>query len=239
MKKFTLIELLVVIAIIGILGSMLLPSLQNARRASYSAVCVSNIRQLGVWSMIFADEHDGILPHSSSNDSGVSSGSGRYYDNSIYTQSSKYSHFYTMWKESDMPLEGLNCPQARNELQPRWTGEGNKYSDFGQNWYMGGYQQSDWPRVSKLSSNNYIYSDGYIWGMVNGDEYHIPSFIRVRANGTGNFPWMSDDVTHPELSGHPKEAANFLMGDIHVETKTRRALQMLSGDALDEFNGVD
>ncbi|MCM8534533.1 MAG: type II secretion system GspH family protein [Lentisphaeraceae bacterium] len=239
MKKFTLIELLVVIAIVGILSSMLLPSLQNARRASYSAVCVSNIRQLGTWSIIFADDHDGILPHSSSNNSGIASGNNQYYDNSVYTQSSKYSHFYSKWVDYDMPKEGLNCSQARRDLMPRYTGGGNKYSDFGQNWYLGGHKQSDWPRVDKLSNHTFLYSDGYIWGMVGGDKYHIPSYIRIKANGTGDFPWMSDDLTHPELSGHPKEAANFLMGDIHVETKTRRSLMVLSGDALDEFNGTD
>jgi prepilin-type N-terminal cleavage/methylation domain-containing protein len=47
MKKFTLIELLVVVAIIGILMSMLLPSLKNARLASKRAVCVSNEKQIG------------------------------------------------------------------------------------------------------------------------------------------------------------------------------------------------
>ncbi|MCH2208096.1 MAG: prepilin-type N-terminal cleavage/methylation domain-containing protein [Lentisphaerales bacterium] len=42
MKKFTLMELLIVIAIIGILTSILLPSLHKAREKTKSAVCKSN-----------------------------------------------------------------------------------------------------------------------------------------------------------------------------------------------------
>ena len=44
MKRFTLIELLVVVAILGILMSLLLPSLARAREVSYSAVCKNNLK---------------------------------------------------------------------------------------------------------------------------------------------------------------------------------------------------
>lgn len=61
-NKFTLIELLVVIAIIGILASMLLPSLQNARQEAYRAVCKSNQKQIGMAFIMYEDANDGLWP---------------------------------------------------------------------------------------------------------------------------------------------------------------------------------
>jgi prepilin-type N-terminal cleavage/methylation domain-containing protein/prepilin-type processing-associated H-X9-DG protein len=55
---FTLIELLVVIAIIALLLSVLLPSLNKAKRSAKSVVCRSNLKQLGYATLTYANEND-------------------------------------------------------------------------------------------------------------------------------------------------------------------------------------
>jgi prepilin-type N-terminal cleavage/methylation domain-containing protein len=63
---FTLIELLVVIAIIAILAALLLPAMARARGESQSAVCRSNLHQLGAALRMYLDDSAGVYPYASS-----------------------------------------------------------------------------------------------------------------------------------------------------------------------------
>jgi prepilin-type processing-associated H-X9-DG protein len=54
--------LLVVVGIIGLLASILMPSLARAREAARRAVCGSNLRQVGMCLQMYADESNGRYP---------------------------------------------------------------------------------------------------------------------------------------------------------------------------------
>lgn len=99
MKKSTLIQLLVVIAIIGILSSMLLPSLSEAGAKVHSVVCLSNQHQVAIVMTSYILDNNAHL----SGDCKESGGNKRWFDHLApgYLPDSRnkllYSSYLSRW----------------------------------------------------------------------------------------------------------------------------------------------
>jgi len=61
-RAFSLVELLVVLAVVGVLAAIVLPILASARAGVRRAVCVSNLRQLGLAFQLYTQDTNGFYP---------------------------------------------------------------------------------------------------------------------------------------------------------------------------------
>src|SRR3984957_10656640 len=59
---FTLIELLVVIAIIAILAAILFPVFAQAREQARKTTCLSNVKELGLGTLMYVQDYDETFP---------------------------------------------------------------------------------------------------------------------------------------------------------------------------------
>ncbi|MCM8534075.1 MAG: type II secretion system GspH family protein [Lentisphaeraceae bacterium] len=127
MKKFTLIELLAVVAIIGILSSILLPSLGQAREKTRQAVCISNLKQIGVGLFLYTSESKSFLPE------GVSYGQfSNYKSSSVWLPKFLAVHMGMPTPSDDLnnfPL--LNCPSFTKSISGSDQGWTVQFGTYG------------------------------------------------------------------------------------------------------------
>ena len=62
-RGFTLVEALVVAGVIGVLASLILPAISNAKGKGYGVVCLNNMRQLALAWNVYAEDRDGYLAY--------------------------------------------------------------------------------------------------------------------------------------------------------------------------------
>jgi prepilin-type N-terminal cleavage/methylation domain-containing protein/prepilin-type processing-associated H-X9-DG protein len=67
-SAFTLIELLTVIAIIGILAAIIIPTVGSVRDSAKASACLSNLRQVGLAAIVYANDNKNVLPDAGTGD---------------------------------------------------------------------------------------------------------------------------------------------------------------------------
>lgn len=147
-KKFTLIELLVVIAIIGILMSMLIPSLSKAKAVTRQAVCLSNSQQISKATHAYMVEENRFGPVDSIDGNGI-----HWFNNLIPA--------YLPEGEIDGGASKVNeCPDGL-ELTADW------HSTISMNAYITGKNQGGWivnqkPLNTATASETSLLMDSYL-----------------------------------------------------------------------------
>jgi prepilin-type N-terminal cleavage/methylation domain-containing protein len=193
-KNFTLIELLVVVSIIGILASLLIPSLKNARYATKNAVCISQIKQMLYGVTIYTVDSDRLYPAGQAHRryaAGIRGGSGGTQHN-----------FRSVIEPYLDPLnELMKCPLAHNwwrnpDMEPITAPRKGRLIDFYSNetWLRTNYAFFFNNIAQPISTRHWGYTEAVTHigqtlkprtNMADGGEYNVIMGDAVFKNGSG------------------------------------------------------
>lgn len=196
-RAFTLVELLVVISIIALLLSILMPSLQKARKQAQSVVCMSKLKQLGLATSTYTTDNSNVLPPAEWN-----AGNLFYWDSFL----NKYLGSTTSWTQIKQ-TKYFSCPSASSQSKIGNISIGRTYG-------MNTYLHSLWPsggdvanpkkfKITQLPSDLFLIGDSRLdvpssawWSPIIGPKFSwdlaIRPYYMYRApdiihNGSFNF----------------------------------------------------
>lgn len=154
---FTLVELLVVIGIIAVLISILLPSLGRARESANRIACLSNLRQLGIAFVMYANDNEGYLP-------AAGRGAPWLAEDWVYWQTANNGFF----PGTRDPAEALDIDSSRIGKYIGTVRPGSAVKSFNKKLMV---CPSDDPMARAFPVNPYSFSYVMNWYMGCGNEY--------------------------------------------------------------------
>ncbi len=138
---FSLVELLVVIAIIAILAAMLLPALKNAKDTARAITCSSNLRQIAIGTISYANDTGYMIPYRKMTTTNQE-------DSFPFYMVSTYQVSYDLYECPDNPTGDRN---GKISPLPTTTATQNpwQYPDIGHNTQLGG---ANFSKITRPSS---------------------------------------------------------------------------------------
>lgn len=233
-KSFTLIELLVVIAIIGILASMLLPSLQKAREKTYMAVCGSQQKQQGAALVMYTDTNDGYLPGVHTAAGGVMVWATRikvYMDDNYAIFNCPKQDREAWWEED---LSGGGAAEYGYKTNEQRVTNNNRKFGYGMNdWGTDG-----WNRGRQLGLGNHVQNPDQK-GLLKILQVVNPAEHIATGDSTANQTWdfVMDPTNTNEYPGNIHfEGAMIMFTDGHIEYMKQYVLVGLNDEMKKKWN---
>lgn len=232
-KGFTLIELLVVIAIISILAAILFPVFSRARENARRASCLSNLRQIGLGFMQYAQDYDSFYPPAFFWNTASGAPNTLVTDTTTpggtinVTNASLQGHYWS-WMDSIFPyvrsVQIFFCPS----VPVTSTVYSQVVPHYGYSTAFGGYY-----------SDGGVYSPSYTnWSQLNMAAVNRPSEIIMVTEVSSPYSIRTTPAYVASLAVQPLYAfmvtphfagANSVYADGHVKWLQEKTLQALGG----------
>jgi prepilin-type N-terminal cleavage/methylation domain-containing protein/prepilin-type processing-associated H-X9-DG protein len=176
-RGFTLVELLVVIGIIALLISILLPALSKARKSANIILCASNMRQISLGMIMYANQYHGAIL-------GNAWTSGAYLTNSTFNDN--YCPDIVQcwdWESPVATMLGIKMPPAATTNSPSITARSARFN------FLTNY------KAFKCPENDLMYSPGSgpSFGTVPMISYYTSIYFQYAYN-----PALNDYVVYQE-----------------------------------------